>query len=103
MEKTSALTMSIAGLLKDVLLVVSSVVIFRSQLTSLQVAGYSISALGMLLYRDYKSGEQGTVMICRSLLSCRGRVDASSQNKAKMLTDLTCETDALICEKNDAL
>ncbi|KAI9932437.1 hypothetical protein MW887_008678 [Aspergillus wentii] len=51
--KTSALVLTLSGVLKDILLVVASMVIFRDPVTPLQVVGYGI-ALGGLVY--YKLG-----------------------------------------------
>ncbi|KAF2158032.1 TPT-domain-containing protein [Myriangium duriaei CBS 260.36] len=51
--KTSSLVLTLSGVLKDVLLVVASMVIFRDPVSGLQFFGYSI-ALGGLLY--YKLG-----------------------------------------------
>ncbi|ATY67261.1 DUF250 domain membrane [Cordyceps militaris] len=51
--KTSAVVLTICGVLKDILLVVASMAIFGSQVTALQFFGYSI-ALGAMVY--YKLG-----------------------------------------------
>lgn len=51
--KTSALVLTLSGVLKDILLVVASMIIFRDPVTPLQFFGYSI-ALGGLVY--YKLG-----------------------------------------------
>lgn len=47
--------MSLAGLLKDILLVVSSILFFHSILTSLQLVGYSISLVGLHFNKEYRS------------------------------------------------
>lgn len=51
--KTSGLVMTLCGVLKDILLVVASMLIFRDPVSGLQFFGYSI-ALGGLVY--YKLG-----------------------------------------------
>jgi len=51
--KTSALVLTLSGVLKDILLVMASMVIFRDPVSLLQAFGYSI-ALGGLMY--YKLG-----------------------------------------------
>ncbi|KAF2459668.1 DUF250 domain membrane protein [Lineolata rhizophorae] len=51
--RTSSLVMTLCGVLKDILLVVASMVIFRDPVSGLQMFGYSI-ALGGLVY--YKLG-----------------------------------------------
>ena len=55
MGKTSALVLTLSGVLKDILLVVASMVIFRDPVSGLQAFGYSI-ALGGLVY--YKLGAE---------------------------------------------
>ncbi|RAK98486.1 TPT-domain-containing protein [Aspergillus ibericus CBS 121593] len=54
--KTSALVLTLSGVLKDILLVVASMMIFRDPVTPLQAFGYAI-ALGGLVY--YKLGKDG--------------------------------------------
>ncbi|KAJ6782541.1 hypothetical protein PWT90_01369 [Aphanocladium album] len=49
--KTSAVVLTICGVLKDILLVVASMVIFGSQVTPLQFFGYSIALGGMVYYK----------------------------------------------------
>ncbi|KAM3455172.1 hypothetical protein MY3296_002541 [Beauveria thailandica] len=49
--KTSAVVLTICGVLKDILLVVASMVIFGSQVTALQFFGYSIALGGMVYYK----------------------------------------------------
>ncbi|USW55917.1 Putative sugar phosphate transporter domain-containing protein [Septoria linicola] len=51
--KTSSLVMTLSGVLKDILLVVASIMIFRDPVSGIQAFGYSI-ALGGLVY--YKLG-----------------------------------------------
>ncbi len=49
--KTSAVVLTICGVLKDILLVIASMVIFGSQVTALQFFGYSIALGGMVYYK----------------------------------------------------
>lgn len=49
--KTSAVVLTICGVLKDILLVAASMVIFGSQVTALQFFGYSIALGGMVYYK----------------------------------------------------
>lgn len=67
--KTSALTISLAGLLKDAVLVLSSVVIFHSPLTYLQIGGYAVSAMAMTVYKDYKSENKSIISFIKRLFS----------------------------------
>ena len=59
MSNSSALTLSLGGIIKDILLVLLSVFIFHSPVTSIQIFGYSISLLGIVLYKSCKSNPQG--------------------------------------------
>lgn len=52
--KTSALTMNIAGVVKDWLLIGLSVLIFGNPVTGLQLFGYGISFLGVMYYNYLK-------------------------------------------------
>ncbi|CCC07504.1 hypothetical protein SMACR_02508 [Sordaria macrospora] len=49
--KTSSLVLTLCGVLKDVLLVVASMVIYGSQVTLTQFFGYSIALGGMVYYK----------------------------------------------------
>lgn len=56
---SSALTMTLGGIAKDILLVVLSMIIFLSPVTPTQMFGYSISLTGMNLYKNFKSDPAG--------------------------------------------
>ncbi|OJJ50412.1 hypothetical protein ASPZODRAFT_129038 [Penicilliopsis zonata CBS 506.65] len=62
--KTSALVLTLSGVLKDILLVVASMVIFQDPVTPLQAVGYAI-ALGGLIY--YKLGAEKTMALLSQL------------------------------------
>jgi len=47
----SGLVLTLAGVFKDILLITGSVAIFGSQITPLQVFGYSIALAGLIFYR----------------------------------------------------
>ncbi|KAL2195832.1 triose-phosphate transporter family-domain-containing protein [Corynascus similis CBS 632.67] len=49
--KTSSLVLTLCGVLKDVLLVVASMIIWGTQVTALQFFGYSIALGGMIYYK----------------------------------------------------
>ena len=49
--KTSSLVLTLCGVLKDILLVVASIMIWGTPVTGLQFFGYSIALAGMLYYR----------------------------------------------------
>ena len=47
----SGLVLTLAGVFKDILLITGSVLIFGAQITPVQVVGYSIALLGLILYK----------------------------------------------------
>ncbi|KAL4722732.1 hypothetical protein ACLX1H_009967 [Fusarium chlamydosporum] len=48
--KTSGLVMTLSGILKSILLVAASVIIWNTQISLLQTLGYSIALMGLVLY-----------------------------------------------------
>lgn len=61
--RTSSLVLTLCGVLKDILLVVASMLIFRDPVSPLQFFGYSIALAGLVYYKlgadqlkDYASG-----------------------------------------------
>jgi hypothetical protein len=58
--KTSALTMNVAGVVKDWLLIAISSIVFDAPVTKLQLFGYAISFLGVMYYNysKYKDRER---------------------------------------------
>jgi hypothetical protein len=49
--KTSALVLTLSGVLKDILLVIASMVIFGDPVSGLQAFGYSIALAGLVYYK----------------------------------------------------
>ncbi|OJJ44287.1 hypothetical protein ASPZODRAFT_764634 [Penicilliopsis zonata CBS 506.65] len=49
--KTSSLVMTLCGVLKDILLVVASMMIWNTPVTGLQFFGYSIALIGLVYYK----------------------------------------------------
>lgn len=49
--KTSSLVLTLCGVLKDILLVIASIIIWGTQVTALQFFGYSIALAGMIYYK----------------------------------------------------
>ncbi|BDD57132.1 hypothetical protein MPDQ_003479 [Monascus purpureus] len=49
--KTSSLVMTLCGVLKDILLIVASMVIWGTQVTKLQFFGYSLALMGLVYYK----------------------------------------------------
>jgi len=52
---TSAVVLSLVGVLKDLLILFFSVVVFRSPVTIVQMSSYSATLVVMLLYKEYKA------------------------------------------------
>lgn len=51
---TSALTTSMAGILKDWICIASSVVVFQTEVTQMQVVGYGVALCGVVYYQRQK-------------------------------------------------
>ena len=49
--KTSSLVMTLSGVLKDILLVLASMLIFRDPVSGLQAFGYTIALCGLVYYK----------------------------------------------------
>eukprot|EP01035_Chromulina_nebulosa_P021056 gene21056-27284_t len=54
-SNSSALVLTLGGIIKDLLLVSLSVVLFQSPVSLLQCFGYGLALTGLNLYREYKS------------------------------------------------
>ena len=52
---TSSLTLTLAGVVKDVLLIVLSIVLFHSPVTATQIGGYGIALTGLNIHDAFKS------------------------------------------------
>ncbi|WDK12461.1 triose-phosphate transporter [Colletotrichum graminicola] len=48
--KTSGLVMTLTGILKNILLIVASVIIWRTSITVMQFVGYAIALFGLVIY-----------------------------------------------------
>lgn len=69
-SNTSALVLTLAGILKDILLVMLSVTIFGSPVTPLQYAGYSLALIGLNLHKEYKKNPERIAQLLLYVLSC---------------------------------
>jgi len=78
--KTSAVVMTLAGVLKDVLLVAASLLIFRDPVSGTQAFGYSI-ALGGLVY--YKLGADGVKNLARDTQLTMGSMRQNHPARAR--------------------
>lgn len=77
-SNTSALVLTLAGIVKDILLVFFSVTIFGSPVTPLQYAGYGVALLGLNLHKEYKKNPDRIAQLVTFMLSC-GLVKDSSK------------------------
>ena len=50
----SSLTLTLAGVLKDILLIIGSMWILGSTVTGLQFVGYGIALAGLVLFKTHK-------------------------------------------------
>ena len=69
-SNTSALVLTLAGVIKDILLVVLSVTVFGSPVTPLQYAGYSVALLGLNMHKEYKKNPERIGQMMTYVLSC---------------------------------
>lgn len=69
-SNTSALVLTLAGIIKDILLVFLSVTIFQSPVTPLQYAGYGVALLGLNLHKEYKKNPERIAQLLTYMLTC---------------------------------
>mmetsp|Transcript_28554 Transcript_28554/g.39300 ORF Transcript_28554/g.39300 Transcript_28554/m.39300 type:complete len:319 (-) Transcript_28554:115-1071(-) len=69
-SNTSALVLTLAGIIKDILLVVLSITVFGSPVTPLQYAGYGVALLGLNLHKEYKKNPDRIAQLISYMLSC---------------------------------
>ncbi|KAJ1422745.1 triose-phosphate transporter family-domain-containing protein [Ochromonadaceae sp. CCMP2298] len=67
---TSALVLTLAGIIKDILLVFLSVTVFGSPVTPLQYAGYGLALLGLNLHKQYKKNPDRIAQLLGYILTC---------------------------------
>ena len=60
-KQTSALTLNISGVFKDLFLIFYSVVVSGAVVTPLQYGGYSIALAGVVAYTRYKTAKSAAV------------------------------------------
>ena len=69
-SNTSALTLTLAGIVKDILLVILSVVVFGSPVTALQYAGYGLALLGLNAHKEYKKSPEKITAMVTMIATC---------------------------------
>ena len=57
-KHTSALTLNVAGVFKDIGLILWSVIISGAVVTPIQYSGYAVAVVGVSLYTAYKRAQQ---------------------------------------------
>jgi len=67
---TSPLTLTLAGVLKDILLVILSMVIFGSPVTMLQYVGYGVALTGLQLHKQYKKNPERITLLVTAIATC---------------------------------
>ncbi len=69
-SNTSALVLTLAGIVKDIMLVALSVTVFGSPVTPLQYAGYAVALLGLNMHKEYKKNPEKVSQLLNYILSC---------------------------------
>lgn len=69
-SNTSALILTLSGIIKDILLVVLSMAIFQSPVTTLQSVGYTIALIGLNLHKEYKKSPEKVIEILKTMCCC---------------------------------
>lgn len=63
---TSALVLTLAGIVKDILIVSLSVLLFGTPITNLQYLGYGLALMGLNLHKEYKKNPEYIKLIIGS-------------------------------------
>lgn len=79
-SNTSALVLTLAGIVKDILLVMLSVTVFGSPVTLLQYVGYSVALLGLNLHKEYKKNPEKITQLLTYMASCGTMVSSKGQS-----------------------
>ena len=69
-SNTSALTLTLAGIVKDILLVFLSIAIFNSPVTPLQYFGYGIALIGLNVHKEYKKSPETAAKAISAICPC---------------------------------
>ncbi|KAJ3020146.1 hypothetical protein HKX48_001252 [Thoreauomyces humboldtii] len=80
-KKSSSLVLCLAGIFKDVLLVVVSTIVFATDLTLLQVVGYAITLCGLYMYK--RQGTSGSKSPSVASLAVRSHSSSTKGNEMK--------------------
>jgi drug/metabolite transporter (DMT)-like permease len=80
-SNTSALILTLAGIVKDIMLVLLSVLIFGSPVTPLQYVGYGVALLGLHLHKEYKKTPEKVAALFGKLVGCELGTSGSVSSK----------------------
>jgi drug/metabolite transporter (DMT)-like permease len=69
-SNTSALVLTLSGIVKDILLVMLSIAIFGSTVTPLQYFGYGVALLGLNLHKEYKKNPETMTQLITYMATC---------------------------------
>lgn len=69
-SNTSALVLTLAGIIKDILLVFLSITVFGSPVTLLQYVGYGVALLGLNMHKEYKKSPERVGQLVSYVTSC---------------------------------
>lgn len=67
---TSALVLTLAGIVKDILLVGLSVTLFGSPVTAMQYGGYGLALLGLNMHKEYKKSPERVTYLLNYIFCC---------------------------------
>lgn len=67
-QKSSGLVLTLAGIVKDIALIVASIFIFANPVTPIQVIGYTLALIGLNMYNDYKTKKNDMTVGMRELM-----------------------------------
>jgi hypothetical protein len=57
-QQTSGLTLTLAGIIKDIALIVVSIWLFGNPITTVQVAGYTLALFGLQMYHEFRAAKE---------------------------------------------
>eukprot|EP01041_Mallomonas_annulata_P003410 gene3410-6771_t len=94
-SNTSALTLTLAGIVKDIMLVVLSVSVFGSPVTLLQYAGYGIALLGLNLHKEFKKNPETISALFTYMATCGTGTGADNKG-----TDMDMVVGTSVCSSS---
>lgn len=80
-SNSSALVLTLAGIMKDILLVFFSVTVFGAPVTPLQYGGYSVALLGLNLHKEYKKDPEKFLSMVYKFRLCGAQETALSDKE----------------------